>query len=1024
MDEKTTRTENLQQLMGQLKGAAGREYWKGLEQVADSPDFRKWIDDEFPDRASLAGLDRRQFLKYMGASAALAGVLTLGGCRNLPGEKIVPYVNQPEDLVPGKPLQYATAIARSGYGIGVLAESHMGRPVKLEGNPEHPSSLGALDALTQASILDLYDPQRLQSVLQFKAIRGWDAFNAEITATLAKRARTQGKGIRIVTQATSSPTFQRLMAKFLAKYPEAKWLTYETVNRDNVYAGAAMAFGKAVETNYHFDKAKVILTLDGDFLRDLPGSNRYAREFGAKRDIRGGQREMNRLYTVESAVTLCGAIGDHRLPVRASQVESVARAVASAIGVPGIDGGEAVNPKFVEAVAADLAANKGASVVVVGDHQPAAVHAIAHAINAHLGNAGTTVTYHQAVLAENKQTSSEAIRSLSEDLKRNQVSMLLFFGCNPIFDAPADIQIAEKMANVPFTAHLGMFEDETSDLCQWQLPLAHDLEAWGDVRGHDGTATIQQPLIAPLYEGRAAIEVLSLLCGELRSSADLVRATWEASNPELKNQATWDTTVEKGVVSNSASAAAAVSFNGAIPAAGGKAGGELELLVLPDPTIYDGRFANNGWLQELPKPLTTLTWDNTVQIGIGTAASLGLASHDLVSVTVGDKTVEKAPVWVVPGMADGQVVIHGGYGRTKVGIVGEKAGFNIYPLRNSKSPNLVGAVQLTKTGGGFPLAATQLHHSMEGRNLVQSGTLEEFLKTGHVGEAHEGHEGPDTNLYQPSQFEYDGHKWALSIDLNLCSGCHACVAACQAENNIPVVGKEQVVRGREMHWIRIDRYYRVNNGGEGTDIAEHPEKSVSAGSIETVFQPLTCQQCEQAPCEPVCPVAATVHSKEGLNQMVYNRCVGTRYCSNNCPYKVRRFNYLNFADRDNYPSWGQQPGRHMIDAPTLRLLNNPDVSVRGRGVMEKCTYCTQRINEARIESKKSGKPIEDGEILTACQQACPTGAIVFGDLSDSKSRASQLRNDRRNYVLLEELNTKPRTTYLGKLRNPNPSLEA
>jgi molybdopterin-containing oxidoreductase family iron-sulfur binding subunit len=967
------------------KLAGGRSYWRNFDEVLETEAYRKGVDDEFPERESLLKIDRRDFMKFVGAATVMG---SLAGCRNLPVEKIVPYVKAPEEFVPGKPIYYATSFVHQGFAIGVLAESHMGRPTKLEGNPDHPASLGSTDAFAQAGVYGLYDPDRMQEVSRGKDIGTWESFFKEFRAAIGKNPA----GFRILAEDTTSPSLIALLQRVESRFPGSKVVFYEPVGGENALEGARMAFGKPVSTVYDFSRAKVIVSLDSDFLSNLPGSVRYARDFASRRQP---GPDMSRLYAIESYPTLVGAMADHRTSAKPSKVEEFARWLNGQIGSGGAAG--AFNGvEWSSSLVQDLLANRGRSLVVAGEHQPAEVHALAHAVNAALGNVGSTVRY-VAPMTAGDVPSSQAIRSLVEEMNGNQVSTLLILGGNPVYGAPADLGFGDALAKVGLSAHLSLHADETSAQCTYQLPANHFLESWGDARAYDGTVSLIQPLIAPLYAGKTAYETLDGLLGGARRTRDIVRDHWKS---QASDDTTWESWLEKGFIPNTALPAASVSPGGQVPPSSEASPSGLETLFLPDPCIWDGRYANVPWLQELQKPFTSLTWDNTVQMSPRTAQARNLANHDVVELSLNGRTVQ-GPVWVVPGMADDTVVIHLGGGRQAGGVIAVGPGFDANQIRPSMFQSYVAGLEIKQVGRNFPLAATHGHHQTEGRDIVRTGTLADLQQNPSLAPEHafDSRLDEERNLYNPEEFKWDGHQWGMTVDLNLCIGCNACVVACQAENNIPNVGKEQVIRQRELHWLRIDRYYK---GG-----LDNPE--------EFVFQPMLCMHCEQAPCEPVCPVAATVHSKEGLNQMVYNRCVGTRYCSNNCPYKVRRFNYINYGDRHDYPSTEDKKR----PAPTLKLLQNPDVSVRGRGVMEKCTYCVQRINKARIEAKKEGRPVRDGEIVTACQQACPTKVITFGDIADPNSAVSKKRADGRNYQLLEELNTKPRTTYLGKVRNPN-----
>ena len=955
--------------------------WRSLDELAGTPEFEALLQREFPERAAewLDPVGRRAFLQLMGASLALAG---LTSCSSPPSHTIVPYAKAPEDLVPGKPLFYATAFAQGGIGTGLLVESHMGRPTKIEGNPQHPASLGATDAFAQASILSLYDPDRSQTVTNGGQITTWKAFVAALTSRLAG---SSGAGLCILTETVTSPTLAWQIRQLMAKYPQATWVQYDAISRDAVRQGSRLAFGEVINTVYRVERAEVVVTLGAEFLAAGPGHVRYARDFFARRRVEAAP--LNRLYAVDSSPTLTGAMADHRVTVRQQDMEAIAWAFAGALGVPEAAAISASMPQaaWVAAAARDLKAHQGASLVVPGDEQPPIVHALAHAINRALGNVGQTVIYTDPIEADPADQMA-SLTALVANMRAGQVQTLLILGSNPVYTAPADLRFAEALDKVPFRVHLSLEADETSARCQWHLPEAHYLEAWGDVRAYDGTTTIQQPLIVPLYDGHSAHELLAVLQGDgPQDGYDIMRAYWQTRLSGEFERA-WRTALHDGVVGGTALPPKTPGWKpNFAPAA--QPAQVFEIIFRPDPTIWDGRFANNGWLQELPKPLTKLTWDNAALFSPATAERLGLQNEDVIELALGGHSVQ-APVWILPGHPPDSVTVHLGYGRTRAGRAGSGIGFNAYLLRKSTALWSAGGVEIKKTGRALQLASTQHHQTMQGRNPVRVGTVEELKKDPHViaemGEA----PAKDETLYPPVANE--GYRWGMAIDLGACLGCGACVAACQAENNSPVVGKEQVLLGREMHWIRVDRYYA---GGPDAP--------------ETLHQPLLCQQCENAPCEPVCPVGATVHSQEGLNDMVYNRCVGTRYCSNNCPYKVRHFNFLQYSS----------------DQPTLRLLNNPNVTVRSRGVMEKCTYCVQRINAARIRSKEAGQPIKDGEVVTACQGACPSQAIAFGNLNDPVSKVSKWQASARNYGLLAELNTRPRTTYLARLRNPNPELE-
>ena len=981
---------NLDDIRTRLRGTSGRTFWRSLAELVETPEVLEFLHYEFPRQAQgiLAALDRRHFLKLMGASFMLAG---LGACTKQPEERIVPYVEQPERLVLGEPLYYATAMPFHGYGIGLLAESHEGRPTKVEGNPSHPASLGATDATTQASVLGLYDPDRSQTVVSAGAIRTWEAFLAAVRPALAAQAAKQGAGLRILTETVTSPTLARQLQELLHAYPNASWVRWDPDGRDGVRAGTQLAFGEIVEPQYRLAEARVVLALDADLFGRGPARLRHARDWSRARRLDDPAAPPLRLYAIEATPTTTGAVADHRVAVRASDVETFARRIAAAVGVRDVTGGGPADPR-IDAIARDLAANRGASLVVAGEEQPSAVHALAHAMNAALGNVGRTVVYTEPVEAV-PQLQLPALSRLADDMRAGRVDLLLVLGANPVFTAPADVDFAGALERVALRAHLGLYDDETARHCHWHVPEAHYLESWGDVRAYDGTVTIVQPLIAPLYAGKTASEVLAaLLESPERRAYDVVRATWRgARRDEGDFETFWQRAVHDGVVPGTAAAPKAVRLAaGALattpPAPAGDPGG-VEVVFRPDPYVLDGRYANNGWLQELPRPITKLVWDNAALVAPATAERLGLSNGDVVELAHDGRRLS-TPVWIAPGHAADSVTLHYGWGRSRAGRVADAVGVDVFAFRTAAAPAILTGVRVTRTGAHHALATTQDHQTMEGRPIVRTATLEEYRRDPHFAQHAEHVPAHDETLYP--NFEYTGHAWGMTVDVGACIGCNACVAACVAENNISVVGKTEVLRGHEMHWIRIDRYY--------TGELDAPE---------TVHQPVLCMHCENAPCEVVCPVNATVHSSEGLNEMVYNRCVGTRYCSNNCPYKVRRFNYFLYAD------W---------TTDTFKMVRNPDVTVRSRGVMEKCTYCVQRIEHVRGHAQAEGRPIRDGEIVTACQQVCPTEAIVFGDQNDEQSRVARLKRDPRNYGLLAELNTRPRTTYLAQVRNPNPTI--
>ena len=1023
-------------------------FWKSLDQLADTGEFKKFLEDEFPDRTPdwQEPAKRRTFLKIMGASLGLAG---LTACTKQPPEHIVPYVNEPEEFVPGKPLFFATAMEMAGYATGLLVESHLGRPTKVEGNPDHPGSLGAADYFNQASILMMYDPDRSQTVTHNGFVSSWVNFQAALATLRASMEANNGASFRILTETVLSPTLAFQLNSFLKLMPGAKWHQFEPAAKVSSTAGAAMALGKPVNTIYAFDKADVVVSLDCDFLSCGAGNLRYAHDFAKRRHILTDvkrkykpkevrqegyqpgpiaplrnqasehtehdpsppqqvsqveaegipidQVTQNRLYVVEPAPTSTGGMADHRFAVQAGQVQEFARQLAAQLGAGGgtspAGGGSQTAEAFkhIPAIARDLKAHAGSSIVIAGEFQPPAVHALAHAMNAALGNVGKTVTYIQPVEAKPVDHVQD-LRELVSDLNAGKVDALLIIGANPVYTAPADLDFKGALSKAKWRAHLALYNDETSQLCEWHVPKAHYLESWSDTRAYDGTVSIIQPLIAPLYDGKTAHEVLAFLINHVAESPyNIVKEYWSTQKGGADFDDNWQTWVCNGVVPDTAAAAAgAPAAAPVVPASTTAAPSGIEVNFRPDPTVWDGTWANNGWLQEMPKPVTTQTWDNGIWMSPETAKKLGVTDDDLVELKYRGRALTGVTI-LVPGHAADSVTVHLGYGRQRCGHVGENIGINAYLLQTSEAPGGGYGGEIHKTGGKYPLARVEHVQTMEEREPIRIATVEEFKKTpDFVAQSDDDKPLPKWMTLYPD-YLYEGYKWGMSIDLNACVGCGACVVACQAENNIPVVGKNEVARGRHMHWIRVDRYFK----GEW----ENPE---------LYFQPVPCMHCENAPCELVCPVAATVHSGEGLNQMVYNRCVGTRYCSNNCPYKVRRFNFFLYSD------WYTQ---------SLYPMRNPNVTVRSRGVMEKCTYCIQRINAAKIESEKQNRRVMDGEIVPACAQTCPTRAIVFGDINDPKSQVAQLKAQVRDYSLLEELNVRPRTTYLGRLRNPNPEIE-
>ncbi len=974
-----------------------QEYWRSLEaRAADGK-----VIDPVPDSAGFGhdgdnSWSRRNFLTLMGASLAMAG---LASCRR-PKERIVPYVQAPEEIVPGNPRQYATAMPLGNHSYGVLVTSHEGRPTKIEGNPLHPTSLGAANVYMQASILDLYDPDRSDSVMQGSNKKSWADFVTFWKTLEADYVANKGEGLAILAEPFAAPTLYWLKQDFLKRFPNATWVTWEPAGDENAVAGMKIAYGKPLRPVYHFDNAGVVLSLDSDFLMSEPDNITSAQGFAKWRRLATESDEMNRLYAVESAHTVTGSMADHRLRIKPSEVGPLAMALAvelkkQGLELKGIDAapGDQKYAKWIGAVARDLMANRGRCIIVAGQHQAPEVHALVASLNHALG--AYLKTFSLRTLENTTLSDSGSLAKLTEKMKAGDVDTLVMLGGNPVFTSPDDLGFAAALKKVNNRIHLSLHRDETSRQCDWHVPMAHFLEAWSDAQAGESQYSVIQPLIEPLHGGKSAVELLNLLAsGEEKSGYELVRETWRKLIPNGFDKR-WRKTLHDGIYnlnkgfSGTAAVRRDVWDNIKKQELFRRSSDDLELVFTPSHSVYDGRYANNGWLQELPDPVTKLTWDNAALISPATAKEYSLTNGDIVELKLNGRGLE-IPVWIVPGQADRTVVLPFGYGRTHAGRVGDEVGINTYVLRTTDAMWFATGLQMARTGRRRDdMANTQDHSSMEGRPIVREATLEEYRK--HPEFAKEMVEHPPLVALWDDHDYSKGYQWGMAIDLNACTGCNACVVACQSENNIPVVGREQVHKGREMHWLRIDRYF---NG-----------KPEEAGMV---YQPVACQHCENAPCEQVCPVAATVHDKEGLNTMVYNRCIGTRYCANNCPYKVRRFNFFNFTR----------------DLPeTVRMAQNPDVTVRSRGVMEKCTFCLQRINRTRRDAKLAGREIRDGEVITACQQTCPTRAIVFGNVNDPNSEVSKIKKRNRNYDLLAELNVKPRTSFMAKIRNPNPELE-
>ncbi len=983
----------------------GKEYWRSMDQLAGTPEFKEFLQREFPEGTVVdlpAQMNRRHFLTLMGASLALAG---LTSCRR-PVEKIVPYVKAPEEIIPGIPQYYATTMPFSTSAFGLIVESHEGRPTKIEGNPAYPANLGGTNAYIQAAILELYDPDRSQTVLQKGVEKSWDDFVMFWQKLKADFAQNQGKGLAVLSDSFASPTLNRLKEVFRQNFPLANWYSYEPLSDENIYQGIKAVSGAVLVPEYDFSQARVILALDSDFLGLESESILSARQFINGRGLKSSEEEMNRLYAIEPVFTITGTMADHRQKLARCQVPAflltlIQTLQKNGIKIPGSEtlksaAGIEFDPRWLETVTKDLIGNAGRSIVIAGKQQNALVHALVNLINIALGNTGNTVFYRQPediTMAEQSQ-----LNDLVDELNQNKIDTLIILGGNPVYNAPADLDLSAALSKDQHSIHLSYYYDETSRLTEWHLPQCHFLESWSDVRSGTGTASIGQPLIEPLFNSRSIIEVLALVTqGKSANGYELVRETWRKFLKASDFEQEWRRVLHQGYLEKSEYPVInpKVNLTGLKqlvtqnPFINDKLDADhLEILFQPSYSVFDGRYANNGWLQELPDPITKLAWDNAAVMSENTARQLGLKNEDLIVIENRGKE-QPFPVWIVPGTVDFSIALELGFGRTAAGRIGNQVGFNAYTLRTSKSLNFDTDARLRKTVDTYKLSNTQDHGSMEGRPIIREASLDEYRQ--HPQFAREMVEHPPLiSLWEEHSYA-KGYQWGMVIDLNRCIGCNACTIACQSENNIPIVGKEQVHNGREMHWLRLDRYF----SGE----TDNPQ---------LLYQPMACQHCENAPCEQVCPVAATVHDSEGLNLMVYNRCIGTRYCSNNCPFKVRRFNFFNYTK--DYPE-------------IIHMLQNPDVTVRSRGVMEKCTYCLQRLNESKHKAKMEDRILQDGEVQSACQQACPTQAIYFGNINDPSSQVSKMKQSDRNYELLAELNIQPRTSYLAKIRNPNPELE-
>ncbi len=998
-----------------IKNLKGKKYWKSLNELANTEKFNSFLQNEFPSGTEElpSTISRKKFLSLMGASMAMAGLV---GCRR-PVEKIMPYVSAPENVIPGIPNYYATTIAFGLNSVGIVVESHEGRPTKIEGNKLHPASLGKANTFTQASILNLYDPDRSKTPLENESDRTWEDFSTAWNNISLEYEETKGKGLLVVSHSINSPSYLRAKKQFTKKYPRAKWISYDAVSDENIYNGIHIATGKRYQPVYHFDKADVVLSLDSDFMNLESNSIHNSQSFSSKRRVESESDDMNRLYAIESAISVTGSMADHRLRLQSSKIPSFLAELANELRKMGNNivsqtsiagfGKHKADNKFLKVLAKDLSNAKGKSLIIAGRNQTPEVHALVFAINESLKNNNQTISYYAT--DEMVLPNYQELANVVSQMNNKHFTTCIMLGVNPVYDAQ-NLDFSNALLNVKNSIHIGTHFDETAQISNWHLPESHILESWGDARSFDGTYSTVQPLIAPLYDSKSQLEVLNLLLGVEVSSHDYVKNTFFTFSRSNENK--WNKTLHDGILADSNFRPSKVRLNASRLSQNLKTftafvnDDNIEVNILPSSSTFDGQFSNNGWMMESPDPVTKVTWDNVAQISLNTAQKLNLKNEQVIELTSDHGTIT-IPVWIMPGHADNSITLTYGYGRKMNGRIADSVGSDVQALSAFGSSQISG-ISIIGTSKFANIASTQDHHGMDLEtlakdaiqerlpDLVRESTLEEYKSNPDFAKAY-AEQTIEKDGELPSMWErhkYDtGYQWGMAIDLNVCNGCNSCSIACQSENNIPVVGKEEVEKGREMSWIRIDRYFK------GDDI-DNPDVSL---------QPVACQHCEMAPCEAVCPVAATTHDDEGLNTMVYNRCIGTRYCANNCPYKVRRFNFFNYTK----------------DTPeVVQMAQNPDVTVRFRGVMEKCTYCVQRIKKVEITAKNNGNDLQDGDVISACQQTCPSDAIVFGNINDPNSRVSKLKEQNKNYQLLGELNLGTRTTYLAKLRNPNPELNS
>lgn len=1012
-----------------MKGT--KKYWKGLEQLADNAEFKKHADKEFPEYLPIAGEDgpnRRDFLKMMGFSVA---AVSLAACET-PVKKAIPYVSKPASVDPSVPNYYASTYVSGSDALPVVVKTREGRPIYIDGNKLSKISGKGTSAQAQASVLSLYDKERLEGPMVSGSSVSWD----EIDSAIKKDLAVAGGKIAIVSNSIASPSTLSVIEKFKSVFP-ADHIMYDTMSLSGLTEAYEKAFGKKVLPVHEFGKAKTIVSFGADFLGTWPNHTYNNNEFAKTRRLSDTKKDMSRLYAFESNLSLTGANADYRQPIKASEtgayVASLYNAIASKLGQPTVGGAKA-DSAILKKAAADLLASQGKAIVVSGSND-AKIQSIVVAINNLLGSYGSTIDVNKAL--NTRKGSDKQFEAFVKALNGGQVAGVIFINCNPVYDHPLGGQIASGLSKVKLSVSTSDRLDETASLVKYQTPDHHYLESWNDFEIVTGNYSLSQPTIKNIFNTRQVQDSLLTWSGESKSYYDFIQEYWTAN---IYPQATgfssfisfWDKSLHDGFFEPAAtkgdSPQANVDLSGI--SVSGKSDG-LELVIYEKNSIGNGAQANNPWLQEMPDPITKATWDNYLTVSPKQAEEWGIKLGDMttqkVNLTVGGTTVE-VPVMPQPGQAYNTVGLALGYGRTKAGKVANNIGVNAYPFIANNGGNLAysitSGVSVEPTGASYRIAQTQTHDTYMGREtVIQESILSEYKKDPQAGRHFPMISKANGEKVKPHAVslwkghEYPNHHWGLMIDLNSCTGCGSCTVACQSENNIPVVGKTEVLNRREMHWIRIDRYYSSD-----ADEGNYAAMEKASENPEVTFQPMMCQQCNNAPCETVCPVAATTHSSEGLNQMTYNRCIGTRYCANNCPYKVRRFNWFKYHDNEQFAD--NTPMNNDLG----KMVLNPDVTVRARGVMEKCTFCVQRIQYGKLEAKKEGRRPVDSDAVTACASACPSEALVFGDMKDPSSEISQrlkIKNSEkmveamedRAYHVLEELRVMPNVWYLTKIRN-------